>query len=165
MTHRINSACKLFLFLAIWCYVSTSFAGGGHKHSHHDASASAVGNPTKPSESTRLIKVSASDDMRFKFSRELNLNDGDVITFVISNKGKVPHEFSIGNEKEQKNHQIMMRKNPSMVHSDGNSVTIKPGETKKLTWKFKGDGLVVFACNIPGHYEAGMYKKVRIDSK
>ena len=59
--------------------------------------------------------------------------------FVITNEGKISHEFSIGDENEQKAHREMMRTMPSMVHEDGNTVTIKPGEIKELTWKFKGD--------------------------
>lgn len=54
---------------------------------------------------------------------------------------------------------------PNMIHEDDNTITIKPGETKRLTWKFKASSKyneVVFSCNIPGHFEAGMYKKVKV---
>ena len=51
-----------------------------------------------------------------------------------------------------------------MVHHDGNTVTVKPGETKELTWKFKGNSDVVFACNIPGHFEAGMFHKESVEA-
>jgi uncharacterized cupredoxin-like copper-binding protein len=48
---------------------------------------------------------------------------------------------------------------PGMTHSDGNTMTVEPGMTETLTWDFEGDDVVVFACNIPGHYEAGMFQK------
>lgn len=50
----------------------------------------------------------------------------------------------------------MMRKMPSMVHDDPNAVTVEPGQTRELTWRFVGNQPVLFACNIPGHAEAGM---------
>jgi uncharacterized cupredoxin-like copper-binding protein len=103
--------------------------------------------------------------MRFGFSEKLVVHDGEVVTFKITNVGKVVHEFSIGTEEEQKEHQKMMRSMPGMIHKDGNTVTVKPGETKWLTWKFKvtpKHNEVVFACNIPGHFEAGMYEKVKV---
>ena len=80
----------------------------------------------------------------------------------MSNQGKITHEFSIGNEQEQKAHHEMMQKMPNMVHEDDNTVTVKSGETKELIWKFKNVGDVVFACNIPGHFEAGMFHKMQM---
>ena len=49
-----------------------------------------------------------------------------------------------------------MRKMPSMVHDDPNAVTVEPGQTRELTWRFVGNQPVLFACNIPGYAEAGM---------
>lgn len=102
--------------------------------------------------------------MQFSFSENPKLHNGEIITFEITNVGKVTHEFSIGDEEEQKAHQKMMRAMPDMIHEDGNTVTLKPGETKALTWKFKSNPGhdVVFSCNIPGHFEAGMYKRVKV---
>lgn len=130
----------------------------------HSHGLSSIGAPAKVTKTTKIIKVTASDDMRFNFSDKLKFHDGDVITFKVTNIGKVAHEFSIGDENEQKAHQQMMRDMPGMVHEDGNTITINPGETKTLTWKFKSNSKhdAVFACNIPGHFEAGMYKKVKV---
>ncbi|MDH3219117.1 MAG: hypothetical protein OEO19_06245 [Gammaproteobacteria bacterium] len=50
----------------------------------------------------------------------------------------------------------MMQKMPDMKHNDPNTVSLAPGESTSLTWKFMGKDTVVFACNIPGHFEAGM---------
>ena len=50
----------------------------------------------------------------------------------------------------------MMRKMPNMDHEDPNTVSLAAGETARLSWRFMGDDAVVFACNIPGHFEAGM---------
>ncbi|QMT59449.1 hypothetical protein [Legionella sp. PC997] len=138
-------------------YINTSFA-----HAHHETSS--IGNPVAATNTTKIIKVTASDDMRFTFSEKPELHEGEIITFEVTNIGKVAHEFSIGDEAEQKEHQKMMQSMPGMVHEDGNTITINPGETKKLTWKFQSNSKheVVFSCNIPGHFEAGMYMKTTI---
>ena len=43
-----------------------------------------------------------------------------------------------------------------MKHDDPNSVLVEPGKTGELVWKFTKPTELEFACNIPGHYEAGM---------
>lgn len=133
----------------------------GHNEGHqHDDEGSSVGEPASAAEATKTIRVITMDTMRYEFSPKPNLKAGDIVKFIVNNQGNTPHEFSIGDENEQKAHGKMMRKMPNMVHEDGNTVTVKPGETRELTWKFKGDNKVVFACNIPGHYEAGMFKEI-----
>ncbi|MBV1919433.1 MAG: hypothetical protein KUG73_02025, partial [Pseudomonadales bacterium] len=155
-------------------------AGGSHEHDHkmsghemskkemhqHDGEGSAVGKPATEADATKTIQVVTKDFMRYAFSPEPDIKAGDVVTFIITNEGQIPHEFSIGDKREQDAHRKMMQKMPDMVHEDGNTITVKPGETKKLTWNFsgtvKGSSEVVFACNVPGHFEAGMFHKMII---
>jgi uncharacterized cupredoxin-like copper-binding protein len=51
-----------------------------------------------------------------------------------------------------------------MGHDDPNSVLLNPGETKELVWKFS-EAIVglEFACNVPGHYQAGMVGRFRVE--
>lgn len=143
--------------------ITSAMAGGEHDHSHtNEGNSSAVGKPGDASQSIKTIKVTTLDSMRYDFKSIPDLSDGDIITFIVTNEGKIPHEFSIGDEKEQKAHREMMRKMPNMVHEDGNTVTINPGQTKEITWQFTGGNEVVFACNIPGHFEAGMFTKATV---
>jgi len=146
------------------CLLSTNtFAGGSHHHKHEET-VNRVGVPAKASQASKTIQVSMDDSMRFNFASVPNLKDGDIIRFVVTNDGKIDHEFSIGDEQEQSKHREMMRKMPNMVHEDGNTITVKPGETKEITWKFTGNSEVVFACNIPGHFEAGMVARSKIEN-
>jgi len=161
-------------------------AGGGHDGGHHDEkdrhsvkgksdhsmeqehvhseSAGPVGSPAPPSTAKRTVQVSLTDQMRINFSEDLTaIKSGTVIQFVVTNEGKIPHEFSIGNQAEQQQHAQMMREMPGMTHADGNTVTVQPGATRALTWNFEGDDTVIFACNIPGHYEAGMFQKASLN--
>ena len=136
-------------------------SGMTHDEEHqHDSEGSPVGEPGLADQATKIIQVITLDTMRYEFSPQPDIKAGDAVKFIVTNQGKIPHEFSIGDENEQKSHAKMMREMPSMVHEDGNTVTVQPGETKELTWKFKGNNEVVFACNIPGHFEAGMFKKL-----
>jgi len=49
-----------------------------------------------------------------------------------------------------------------MKHDDPNSVLVEPGKTAELTWTFKKAGSLEFACNVPGHYQAGMVGKLNV---
>jgi uncharacterized cupredoxin-like copper-binding protein len=100
--------------------------------------------------------------MRLEFDEALHLRRGDVVRFVVSNRGRLRHEFSIGSEQEQAAHRAMMRQMPDMVHDDPNTITVEPGQTKEIIWRFAGAEPVVFACNAPGHAEAGMVAKVTL---
>lgn len=119
----------------------------------------AFGQPALESEATRTIHVEASDTMRFNFDA-MNIRRGEVVKFVVSNSGQVLHEFAIGDESFRKKHMLEMRKQMAgMEHHDVNVLSIKGGETKTIVWRF--DPLksksVLFACYVPGHFEAGMY--------
>lgn len=135
-----------------------------HGHAQGGIAASAVGAQGNPSQVTRIINVELLDSMRFAFSPKMQLKRGDVVRFVVRNTGAIRHEFSIGSAAEQEAHRAMMRKMPGMVHEDANSVTVEPGQTRELVWAFTGDNQVVFACNIPGHSEAGMTASVSLGS-
>lgn len=153
-----NFIKKSSLVLLLSCSISPSFA-----HGHHgQPQESKVGNPGNPAKATQVIEVTASDDMRFHFSKALKIKDGEIVTFKITNQGNIAHEFSIGDEKEQEAHRKMMQKMPNMVHEDENTVTIKPHQTQSITWQFKAGEEVVISCNIPGHYEAGMVQRLKV---
>ncbi|QIH09304.1 MULTISPECIES: cupredoxin family protein [unclassified Pseudomonas] len=51
---------------------------------------------------------------------------------------------------------------PGMQHDDPNSVLVEPGKQAELTWTFSKSGSLEFACNIPGHYQAGMVGKLTV---
>jgi uncharacterized cupredoxin-like copper-binding protein len=147
---------KLFFLILL---PGIAVASGSHDHSHdhdHDGAKFSVGEPGKGTPD-RVVRVSMQDSMRFVFDPPLDkLRHGEVIEFLVSNDGAIQHEFSIGNAEDQVAHAEMMRKMPDMKHEDPNTVSLAAGETARLKWRFMGDDTVVFACNIPGHFEAGM---------
>jgi uncharacterized cupredoxin-like copper-binding protein len=124
-------------------------------HGHADAAAGQPGDPAKVS---RTIKVTALD---IKYDRpEIRIKAGETIRFVVTNAGKLRHEFMLGGAKAQREHAEMMKQMPDMVHEDANTLTLEPGETKSLVWQFTRAGKLEVACHIPGHYEAGMRSKI-----
>ena len=150
---------KLIAIVILSLAPAMVLAGGTDDHAHghgHGKGTFAVGEPSgdKPD---RVFEVSMRDTMRFVFRPDFDdLHDGEVIRFNLRNDGRILHEFSIGNAAEQKAHAKMMRDMPNMKHEDPNTVSLEPGESSAITWRFKGHNTVVFACNIPGHFEAGM---------
>ncbi|MGR6832266.1 copper-resistant cuproprotein CopI [Aliivibrio wodanis] len=123
----------------------------------------AVGMPATGMKPNKVVHVILSDDMKITFKKEVNIEPNDVVQFVIMNTGKIDHEFAIGNEAEQLEHREMMKKMASgHAHDSGSTVTVQPGKAKQIIWHFHGDNNVEFACNIPGHAEAGMVKKVTL---
>ena len=145
----------VFTVVVLSLFSSAVLASGTHSHSHESMQYS-VGEPGKRSPD-RVISVSMQDSMRFEFAPELgSLKDGETIEFRVRNDGNIQHEFSIGNAEDQVKHAQMMQKMPGMKHNDPNTVSLAPGESASLSWKFMGKDTVVFSCNIPGHFEAGM---------
>ena len=51
-----------------------------------------------------------------------------------------------------------------MSHSHSNSVLLEPNQSAELIWKFNTNADLEAACNVPGHYEAGMIAKINSDT-
>ncbi|HZH29135.1 MAG TPA: cupredoxin family protein [Azospirillaceae bacterium] len=154
---------------------------GAAGHGHGSAS---IGEPAKATASTRTIKIKLVDNLYEPES--IQVRAGETVRFVIVNTGQLLHEFNIGTAAMHAEHQremammmdhgmltptginkammnmdhSKMGMGHSMKHDDPNSVLVEPGETKELVWKFTHAAELEFACNVPGHYEAGMVGKV-----
>lgn len=121
----------------------------------------AFGQPALESQATRTIHVEATDTMRLNFDA-MNIRRGEVVKFVVRNSGQALHEFAIGDESFRKEHLLEMRTSMAgMEHHDVNVLSLKGGETKTIVWRFDPvkSKAVLFACYVPGHFEAGMYHR------
>jgi uncharacterized cupredoxin-like copper-binding protein len=85
-----------------------------------------------------------------------NVTAGETVRFVITNSGFERHEFVIATPEENEKHRATMRQMPQMNHAEPNIVTIEPGETKELIWRFGKDRNLEFARDIDHHAEDGM---------
>ena len=54
----------------------------------------------------------------------------------------------------------MSKKDHSLSHSHANSVIVEPKKTGEIVWKFSKNIILEIACNVPGHYESGMYGQI-----
>ncbi|PMG36308.1 copper-binding protein [Vibrio splendidus] len=163
---------KTLVAIALTLTTATAFAEMDHSavdHSSMDHSnmmnmevMSEVGMPATGAKPDKVVHVLLSDDMKITFKNKVDIEPNDVVQFVVMNTGKIDHEFSIGSASEQLEHREMMKNMGNHVHDSGSTVTVKPGKAKQLLWHFHGDNNVEFACNIPGHAEAGMAKSMTL---
>lgn len=128
----------------------------------------AGGRPGDPEAVDRTIRIEATD---VEYSEErIRVRAGETVRFIVSNTGDVMHDFTIGTPAMHRAHQkemkAMMRTGKMEGHDDGNAIMLEAGETKELVWRFAKAQNLEFACNVPGHYEAGMKGDFRVvDSK
>lgn len=175
MSRKLQNCLAALTSAAVISMSGTVLAGigeAGHGHStgsshyneegYEHSMETLAGKPGNESQVSRIIHVTADDSMRFHHE-PFDIKDGETIKFVVTNRGAIPHEFAIGTKDEHMDHGKMMMANPDMHHGPGgNAVTVKPNETLALIWTFENAWQIEVACNIPGHYQAGMHSEVRI---
>lgn len=168
--------------LAVALSVSTgAIAAGTHGGGHNENAT--IGKPGKASEVSRTVTVTMTDN---RYTPEnLAVKQGETIRFVLKNDGELVHEFNIGTaemhkvhqeemmtmvehgvlEHDKINHSMMkmdMGGGKTMEHNDPNSALLEPKKSGEIIWKFGKTGNLEFACNVPGHYDAGMVGKISI---
>tara|TARA_B100000427_G_scaffold63182_1_gene49902 strand:- start:160 stop:657 length:498 start_codon:yes stop_codon:yes gene_type:complete len=144
-------------------------------------SMNAIGTKGKASDVNKVIIVNMYDN--YYEPSKIEIKKGETVKFVVKNKGELVHEFNIATKTMHLKHQPemmmlveneiilsdkidkkkmmeMAKKNPSMLHSHSNSVLLSPGESADLIWKFTNSVKIEAACNVPGHYEAGMVAEI-----
>ena len=159
-----NTIKTIAAYTLLACATAT-FATGNHAggHAHGPDKASAIGEAGVAANVTRTVEVDMSDAMRFT-PAAVQAKQGETIRFVVKNSGQLPHEFVLGTEKDLKAHYEVMKKSPHMEHADDNMLTVAPGQSAELLWRFTQAGTVDFACLHPGHYDAGMKGRVAVAS-
>lgn len=115
--------------------------------------AAGIGAPAKASEATRTVRIEARDVLAFD-PPAITASAGETVRFIVSNAGRAVHDFSIGGPPATGGH-------GGMPGASSNSIVLKPGETKEITWKF-GSESVEYGCHQPGHYEGGMRGQISV---
>lgn len=161
---RLIVACAL---VASFVFATGALGHGKQPHGKGEersegGHAADLGQPGNPHSVTRSIVVEMTDAMRFR-PDSIQVNRGETIRFIVRNTGELRHEMVLGTMEELKKHAEQMRKSPEMEHADPNQVSVDPGKTGELIWKFTRDGTFDFACLEPGHFEAGMIGIIVVD--
>jgi len=127
----------------------------------HDGpfSAGEPGNPKRPFRTVQVIMKEGDGKMLYE-PASLTIKRGEQVKFIIRNVGLLPHEFVLGDEKDNLKHAALMQKYPDMEHDDPNGKTVQPNARAEILWRFSKRGEFEFACLIPGHREAGMLGKI-----
>jgi Uncharacterized copper-binding protein len=163
MTMRNTILTTSLLALSLSLVTSAAWAAPGHGGGDSGLTDADV---------DRTITLDAGD-MWFD-PETLEMAAGEIVKFEITNTGNLEHEFVIGSKEAQEEHRQMMlnmangggHDMSNMSHGDGHDmasmnmagVTIEPGETGTLLWSVPDNvNELEYACNIPGHYESGMY--------
>ena len=147
-----------------------------------------IGQPAAAASATRTVNIEMTD---LAFSpKTLEVKAGETVRFVLINKGQLLHEFNLGDaamHAEPQKERLKMQQSGAMTttgmhhagmdhgamgqgsmpmagmtHDDPNSVLVEPGKTAELTWTFSGTRDLEFACNVPGHYQAGMVGTLKV---
>ncbi|WP_213936892.1 cupredoxin family protein [Pseudomonas sp. dw_612] len=164
----VLAACLLALSSTVWASPAQTYD---------------FGQPAPAAKASRSVEV-VMGDMSFD-PKSIDIKAGETIRFVLVNKGQLLHEFNLGDVAMHAAHQQEMLKmqqsgmltptamkemdhgsmagmDHGMKHDDPNSVLVPPGKTAELTWTFTKATSLEFACNIPGHYQAGMVGKLTV---
>ena len=135
-----------------------------------------IGKPGKIENVTRIINIKLYDN--YFEPKNIQAKKGETILFNIENLGQLVHEYSIATKKMHIKHQPEMlelfnkniltatkidKEKIKFVHSHKNSVLLEPQEEKKIIWKFDTTINLQAACNVPGHYEAGMAGDINLN--
>ena len=142
-----------------------------------------IGSKGDETDVTRVIKVVMYDN--YYEPSSFQIKEGETVKFEVENAGMLVHEFNIANKMMHMKHQPEMIKmvengillafsideekmkkmakmDKSMGHSHSNSVLLEPKQKGDIIWKFDDAVNIEVACNVPGHYQAGMIAKVNI---
>ncbi len=152
-----------------------AFADAGH--------GAAIGQPGKASAASRTVEVTMHDN--YYEPESVTVQPGEILRFIVRNEGQLVHEFNIGTAAMHAAHQDEMQMmvehgvlKPDHVdhaaaqhmqatmghgmHNEPNSMLLEPGKTGEITWTFPEGADLEFACNVPGHYEAGMQGEIEL---
>ena len=158
---RIATAALLVVALVAGCSGTPAPTSAPTTAQTTAPTAAATSVPTSTAAVTR-VEVTVTDSLRME-PAEMRVPAGVPVTFVVTNTGVLPHEFYLGDEDAQAEHEEEMAAMPGMTHDEPDGIGLDPGETKELTYTFEAAGVVLAGCHVPGHYGAGMKAVITVE--
>ena len=143
-----------------------------------------IGEKGKKDEVTREVTVKMYDN--YYVPNSIKVKRNETVRFVVENMGELVHEYNIATKEMHLKHQPEMQKmvemeiiladkidekkmkemakiDHAMAHKHANSLLLEPKEKGEIIWKFSTSAKLEIACNVPGHYEAGMIARINQD--
>lgn len=151
-----------------------------------DAAYRAFGERGRARDVTRTVDV-VMRDTAYDAER-IGVRAGETVRFRVRNAGDVVHEFNVGTAAMHADHRremlgmvesgmltattvntgmdhAAMGHGAPMRHDDPNSVLLEPGKSGEMVFRFTRATTLEFACNVPGHYEAGMRGRLDVTAR
>lgn len=156
--------------------------GHGSTGGHHPSAT--IGAAAPAAAATRTVEIALVDTAYSPAT--VTVEGGETVRFLVTNRGTLVHEFNIGTPAMHAAHRTEMMEmvndglleadrirhdrmaaGHGMAHADPNSVLLEPGQSGEVVWTFPQSatlesGTLEIACNVPGHYEAGMKGAIAI---
>lgn len=117
--------------------------------------ACGAGASSSDDEDVRTIEVTALDSFRFEPS-VVTVSATESVRFVVINEGQLQHEFLLGTEEEQEAAEAAGEHEGGHAGAEFDVVVVEPGQREETIVTIKDHDPLLFACHVPGHYEAGM---------
>lgn len=121
----------------------------------------------------RKIKVTAMDTYTYA-PETITVKQGTIVHFTVKNKGKVRHEFVVGDRALQDLHEVQMQEMCAAMAAnaicdmdmpdDAHGMDLRAGESKTFTWIAATPGEFEYACHEPGHYDHGMVGHLTVEA-
>ena len=123
--------------------------------------APSASEPPAATSTALRVDVTLSDALKIEPS-SMTVPAGVPVTFVVTNSGAIDHEFYLGDEAAQAEHEQEMATMGGMTHDEPEGIAVKPGETKELTYTFAQAGETLAGCHVVGHYGGGMKATITV---
>lgn len=164
---KLGNKTILALVVATTFTTSALYAHGKKEHKEevveYDATSEVFGEYVPGMKPDHTIEISMADTMRFS-PESLEITQGDVVRFVLTNAGALQHEFVLGTNESLVEHSALMMKFPNMEHEEPYMAHVDPGKDMDIIWKFSQAGNFEFGCLLPGHFDAGMKGSISVSS-
>ncbi len=109
----------------------------------------------------QTIAVKLTDALKME-PAQMTVKAGQPVIFMVTNAGSIQHEFYLGDEPAQSNHEREMMSSGGMTMDEADGIVLKPGETKALTHTFASAGFSLAGCHETGHYAGGMKAAITV---
>lgn len=180
MTKRSMTLAAAAALFSCTIFASSSLmAAGEHGHGH----SANIGKPGNAQNAGRTVEITMHDN--YFEPEKLTIKEGETVRFVIKNEGAFVHEFNIATAAMHKAHapEMMMMVEHGVLkpdsidweaakamqasmghgmHEEANSLLLEPGKSGEIVWTFPDHTELEFACNVPGHYDAGMMGPIEL---
>lgn len=91
---------------------------------------------------------------------ESTFSSGETVTFILRNRDPIDHEFILGDEQLQLEHESGTESYHGTIPTE---VTVPALTTARTTVVMPSSGPLIVGCHLPGHYAYGMRSQITFE--